>query len=206
MNIPARFTHQLGIRSRQQRRSTVGNPFQHLSAIGIEAVLEHIYQGNNLVDTAATLDVSVTILRTWIENEGQWGKVEEASTLSADGYLSLGMRLAETATDKFQLDKAKAILEHARWLAARLNKSTYGANELPGAGSTVSYVFNVGEGAQVQVVQNAPHASLRDTDPTNNQPAPATFEIEPDIGPFAEPPDPENQHFALMWEHSDEEG
>jgi hypothetical protein len=204
---PQVFNDDLAVRGWQNRRGTIGNPYAYLANVGIEAVLEKLYQGHNLVDTAEALQVSVTLLRSWLDNENYWPRVEEATTLSSEGYLSMGQRLLKGAKTKLELDHAKAMLEHARWMASKVNKPVYGATEVPTAATTVSYVFNVGGHAQI-VAGSTPHALQVPQEDVRT--LPVTFALpgvaEPEVGPFADEvdePGPVEREFAQMWEQTD---
>lgn len=204
---PQSFNDSLEVRGRQNRRGSIGNPYTYLANVGIDAVLEKLYQGHNLVDAAEALQVSITLLRSWLDNEGYWPKVEEATTLSSEGYLSAGQRLLKSATSKLDLDKAKALIEHARWMAGKVNKPMYGTTDVPAAATTVSYVFNVGEHAQI-VAGTGPHALQKPEEDVRV--LPVTFALpaslpgmaEPELGPFADEkdePGPVEREFAALW-------
>jgi hypothetical protein len=200
---PQVFNDDLAVRGWQNRRGTIGNPYAYLANVGIEAVLEKLYQGHNLVDTAEALQVSVTLLRSWLDNENYWPRVEEATTLSSEGYLSMGQRLLRSAKTKLELDHAKAMLEHARWMASKVNKPVYGTTEVPAAATTVSYVFNVGGHAQI-VAGSTPHALQVPQEDVRM--LPVTFALpgvaEPEVGPFADEvdePGPVEREFAALW-------
>jgi len=204
---PQVFADDLAVRGWQNRRGSVGNPYAYLAHVGIDAVLEKLYQGSNLVDVAEALQVSITLLRSWLDNEGYWPKIEEATTLSSEGYLSAGQRLLKTASSKLELDKAKALIEHARWMASKINKPVYGTVEVPAAATTVSYVFNVGGHAQI-VAGTVPHALQKPEEDVRVMPV--TFALpgvaEPEIGPFADEdePSPVEREFAALWSDAGE--
>lgn len=198
---PNTFTDRLDIRSEQTARGTIGNPYAHLNAIGVTAILEYLYKGANLVDVAETINVSVTVLRSWLDNEGHWPRIEEATILSADGYLALGRRLLTAANTKLDMDKAKAILEHARWLAGKINKPVYGTTEVAAAGTTVSFVLNIGgQHATLVAAAQAPQV-LEDAADMYWPPIVMALPgaAEPETGPFNEMPDPRELEFAQEW-------
>jgi len=215
---PTRFNDSLVVRGKQAGRHRIGSPYTHLNNVGIVAVLERLYHGANLVDVASELDVSVTVLRQWLDAEKHWDKVNDATTLSAEGYLSKGQQLLATATDKFELDKAKAMIEHARWMAAKLDKAMYGTTEKAAAATTVSYVFNMGDGSgSVQVLSPAqPRAADDAKAPPMDIPTidfDPTFGGEfaaPQLGRFIEPPikqpskRPDENAFAQMWSSTED--
>lgn len=130
----------------------IGNPYAFLDEIGITPLKEFIYRGATILDLAELINLPVTTIRTWIDKKGYEPDFEEASTLSAEGYIRQGELLLKTAANKFELDKAKAMIEHGRWMASKKDKRTYGTQvgEL-GSGAGVTYVFQVGETANIQV-------------------------------------------------------
>lgn len=130
----------------------IGNPYAFLDEIGITPLKEFIYRGATILDLAELINLPVTTLRTWIDKKGYEPEFEEASTLSAEGYIRQGELLLKTAANKFELDKAKAMIEHGRWMASKKDKRTYGTqvSELGSTGG-VTYVFQVGETANIQI-------------------------------------------------------
>jgi len=177
------------MRARNLRFRGIGNPFAFLAEIGIVPIKEFIYRGATILDLADELNLPVTTIRTWIEESGFQGEVEEASTLSAEGYIRNGEQMLKVAANKFELDKAKAMIEHGRWMASKKDKKTYGqtVQEL-GQTAAVSYTFIVGDNAAVQVNTAPPDSRAL------NQPAsedkPLTFTLG-DTNPFQveRPPD-----------------
>lgn len=188
-NVPSTYRDSLSMRARNLRFRGIGNPFAFLTEIGIVPLKEFIYRGATILDLADELNLPVTTIRTWIEESGFQGEVEEASTLSAEGYIRNGEQMLKTAANKFELDKAKAMIEHGRWMASKKDKKTYGqtAQEL-GQTAAVSYTFIVGDNAAVQVNASPPDARALNQTPTD--PVPVTFNLG-DTNPFQveRPPD-----------------
>lgn len=151
------YTGLLTTKSTNLRFRGIGNPYAFLDEIGIVPLKEYIYRGATILDLAETLNLPVTTIRTWVEQKGLESEFDEASTLSAEGYIRQGETLLKTATNKFELDKAKAMIEHGRWMASKKDKRTYGTQpgEL-GAPAGVTYIFQVGESANIQVNHKAP--------------------------------------------------
>ena len=129
--LPMRFRH-------------IGNPFAFLNDVGIVPILEFIYKGNLLQDVAEVLNVSFTVLRGWVENEGHGPAIEEAERVSAEGFLAEAQRRLRCAKNGFELAQAKEMVRHAQFMASKKNKGTYGGSDaLGGSGGSVSYVFNI---------------------------------------------------------------
>lgn len=151
----------------------IGNPYAFLNDVGIIPVLEYIYKGNLLIDVAECLNVSLTILRTWVENEQHGAAVEEAEMLSAEGYLAEGMKRMRNAQTGFELTQAREMIKHAQFMASKKNKKTYGNQESTQAGAGVSYVFNIGATTTApQLAQAAASIIEHDAQPELNVPTP----------------------------------
>jgi hypothetical protein len=146
--------------------------------IGLVPIKEFLYRGATIIDLADELNLPVTTLRTWIDENGYQGEVEEASVLSAEGYIRNGEVMLKAAITKFDLDKAKAMIEHGRWMASKKDKKTYGqsAAEL-GQQAAVSYTFIVGDNAAVQVNANNPAPDPKALN-ANVQDMPVTFSLD----------------------------
>jgi hypothetical protein len=127
----------------------MGNPFAFLDEIGLMPIKEYLYHGANIIDIAEQLNLPITIIQTWIAENNYGPDIEEASVISAEGYIYQGEKLLKLATTKFDLDKAKALLEHGRFMAGKKNKKVYGTVQDVAAGpAAVSYTFNVGHMVQ----------------------------------------------------------
>lgn len=150
--IPTVFTDSLSQRARLARYNGVGNPFYFLNVIGLIPIKERIFKGATLLEVAEELNLPLTALHRWIENEGHEAEIEQAEIESAEGYIVEGQRMVRNAQNKFDLDKGRQMIEHGRWMASKKDKKTYGntVGEL-GQGAQVSYVFNIGDGSNVQI-------------------------------------------------------
>lgn len=139
-----RYDDNLAARVFTHRFRHVGNPYAFLNDIGVVPMLEFIYKGNLLIDVAEALNVSYTILTTWVENEGHSEAIDEAQRISAEGYLAEGLRRLREAKSEFELKRAKEMVAHARFMASKKDKTQYGTTEQTGVEKAgVSYVFNI---------------------------------------------------------------
>jgi hypothetical protein len=190
-NPPTSFRDSIALRARNIRFRGIGNPYAFLSEIGLVPIKEYIYRGATILDLADELNLPVTTLRTWIEENGYQGELEEASTLSAEGYIRQGEIMLKAAANKFDLDKAKAMIEHGRWMASKKDKKTYGqsAAEL-GQQAAVSYTFIVGENSAVQINASQSQPDTRALNQTGSEIKPVTFSLD-QTNPFQidRPPD-----------------
>lgn len=155
--VPASYDDDLVMRCFPHRYRRVGTPHEYLTNIGIEAIVEYISKGHLLIDVAEAVNVPLMVLRRWVEEEGYLNTIEEAETLSAEGYLAEGMRRLRNATCEFELRRAKEMIRHAQYMASKKNKPTYGEQANRGPTAPVTYVFNV---AGRTVSPNAPGAPV----------------------------------------------
>lgn len=158
---PTAFRDSLAVRARSLRFRGVGSPYSFLEDIGIVPVKEFIYKGAMLIDVAEVLNVSVTVLKRWIKDEGYEEEIDEASIASAEGYIANGERLLKSAETPFQLNKAKALIEHGRFMASKKDKKTYGAQlAIEGSLTAVHYVFAVPASTPVELDAHVPKQSI----------------------------------------------
>lgn len=185
------FSDSLILRAKNLRFRGIGNPFAFLNEIGIVPIKEFIYRGATIIDLAETLNLSITTLRIWIEENNYQGELEDASTLSAEGYIRQGELMLKTATNKFELDKAKAMIEHGRFMASKKDKKTYGntQGELGGP-AAISYIFQVGESANIQVNTHQADPKSINSPTNSSQDTPVVFSVD-QTNPFIpdRPPD-----------------
>lgn len=206
---PVFYRDSIQARAAPIRYRKIGNPYGFLNSIGIEALLDEIRKGHNIVDIAESLDISIGILLNWIENEQHTQEIEKAFQFSAEGYLSeAGKQLRNAKTD-FELKRAKEIAAHGRFMASKMDRNKYGAEAQKGkTGNMVSFVLHLGgekktieanivdgEATRVstqhaEIYQTETAFILRPTAPPDGVmfPTPAGV-VEPDaIGPFEEAP------------------
>jgi hypothetical protein len=152
---PILYEDSLNLRAAPLKYRRIGNPYAFLNAIGIDAVLEYIYKGNNIVGVAEQLGISITILLNWAENEGHMQKLEDAHKFSAEGYLHEAATLLRTARTEFDLKKADKVANHGRFMASKLDKSKYGAdNKTQGNTAGVTFVMHMGDRTATVSLQN----------------------------------------------------
>lgn len=201
---PIFYKDSLAARAAPTRYRNIGNPYAFLTGIGIDAILEEMYKGRNIVDVAKTLNVSITILLNWITNEGHMQAVDAAAKWSAEGYISEASEMLRSASNDFELKKAKELATHGRFMASKLNRGTYG-QEKPDAAPPVgvTFIMHMGEktlhmptiDAKVVATQT-PDEITQDDHTFSIRPYRAMFNatknpevVEPDaIGPFEPEP------------------
>lgn len=169
--LPAIYDDDLAKRCFPHRFRRIGNPYAYLNEIGISPIIEFIYKGHLLIDVAEAVDVPLTALQVWVENEGHTRAIAEAETQSAEGYLAEGMRRLRTAQTEFELRRAKEMIKHAQYMASKKNKAMYGEAVNTKPNSDVTYIFNIPGGTDI------PSAIGRVIDSTSNRVAEQTAEV-----------------------------
>lgn len=160
-NLPAVFNDSLRLRAKQIRFRGVGNPFEFLDSIGLVPIKEFLYRGANMIDIADVVNLPLTLIHRWIEQNGYSAEIEEASVISAEGYIYKGEQLLQRAENKFELDKAKAMLEHGRFMASKKDKKRYGnQSDLLPPGTGVTYVFNISGEQRVETKVAEPEKEI----------------------------------------------
>lgn len=144
--LPVVFQDSLALRAKQIRFRGIGNPYAFLDSIGLVPIKEFLFRGANMIDIADVLNIPLTLLHNWIDSNNHTAEIEAASVISAEGYIYKGEQLLKNAENKFELDKAKAMLEHGRFMASKKDKKKYGTQaELLAPGAGVTYIFNITE-------------------------------------------------------------
>lgn len=197
MSAPVYFSDSLAARAAPLRYRQIGNPYAFLNGIGIEAVLEQIYRGNNIVDVARMLDIGIGVLLNWLNNEGHMQKVEEATVFSAEGHLSDAARLLREASTDFEFKKAKELASHGRFMATKLNRTKYGDTQkaLPPS-NQLQFVLHMGGMAPQKitgtVIENEAPPQHLEMDRREGVfslfPTPQGVAAPDAIGPFEAPP------------------
>jgi hypothetical protein len=192
---PLYFKDSLAVRAAQQRYKQIGSPFAFLQRIGIDAILEDVYKGNNIVDVAKKLNVSIGILLTWLENEGHMATIEKAYTFSAEGYISESMSLLREAQTDFELKKAKEVAKMGQFMASKMDKSKYGNDNKHATSAPVQFIMHIGDKSARIDVHDAANGAIESTAttiPREIQRTSDSFSILPIAPPPADvkPPDP----------------
>lgn len=153
--LPQYFDEDLVKRCFPIRFRNIGNPNAYLNELGIRPILEYIYKGHLLIDVAEATNVPLTVLRLWIEHEKYFEEIQEAETLSAEGFLAEGMKRLRTARTEFELKRANSIIKHAQYMATKKNKPVYGETTSKETGNVVHYEFNIGNSASPEALNTA---------------------------------------------------
>jgi len=199
---PVLYSDSIQARAAPNRYRQIGSPYAFLNAIGIDAVLEEVYKGSNIVDVAQRINISIGVFLAWLHEEGHIQRFEDATKMSAEGYLSEAGRLLRNAQNDFELKKATKIADHGRFLASKLDKQRYGQdNTKLGNATGVTFVMHIGGHTQSIQTMVEPDHVIRHT-PPEIRTIEGTFAILPnpttptpegvlepeDIGPFEDAP------------------
>jgi hypothetical protein len=154
MSAPIFYRDSLASRAAPQRFRQIGNPYAFLNGVGIEAMLDEIRKGHNLVEIAEVLDVSIGVLLRWIDVEGHTTHIDEAFKFSAEGHLAKAAKAISQAENDFQLKKAKEMANHGRFMASKMDRNKYGAEaQKTATGNIVQFVLHMGQGAPPKVIE-----------------------------------------------------
>lgn len=142
---PVLFKDRLSDRAAPNGQMRIGNPYAWLNTIGIAPILEELCRGNNIVDVASTLNVSITVLTNWVEQEGYSVQVDKAITFSAEGYVSQARKLIKAADNDFQLRKATLLTRHSEFMASKVNKPKFGGEMSKAPSGGVTFIMHMGD-------------------------------------------------------------
>lgn len=146
-NTPIFFRDSIAARAAPLKFRQIGNPYAFLNAVGIEAMLDEIRKGHNLVEIAEVLDVSIGILLRWIDAELHTQAVDDAFKFSAEGHIAAAGKAIKNASNEFELKKAKELANHGRFMASKMDRHRYGAEQQKNnTGNVVQFVLHMGQG------------------------------------------------------------
>lgn len=105
------------------KRSTV----EILDAFGTDAVCDLLLEGHSMSYVARKAGVSMGQFWSWLVLDSERSaKIHEARVRAAARYEEMGLERLESASDPFELSKAKEIAQHLRWRAAKIAPKQYG--------------------------------------------------------------------------------
>lgn len=97
------------------------------TAFGLDRICEMIIAGESLTSIAARIDVHVSTLIEWSEEDPQRSaRMREARHHSGRIWDERAESVIIQAGDKFELDKAKELAHHYRWRAKAISPREYG--------------------------------------------------------------------------------
>lgn len=132
----------------EKKATTAG---QRMEAYGIDAIADDVSGAKTMTEIAAAIGVTVGQLSTWIAADVEHSaRVREARTVAARYWDERSEKEILSASDPFELARAKELAHHYRWRAAKIAPKEYGDkvhNEHTGANggaiqvaSTVTFV------------------------------------------------------------------
>lgn len=149
MNAPIFFRDSIAARAAPLRFRQIGNPYAFLNDVGVEPMLDEVRKGHNLVEIAEVLDVSIGVLLRWIDAEGHVTAFDEAFKFSAEGHLAAAAKAIKGANNDFELKKAKELANHGRFMASKMDRHKYGAEQQKqNTGNVVQFVLHMGQASK----------------------------------------------------------
>ena len=110
------------------RKKSLVPPHEVAEALGFDAAIERIENGDSMREIAGELGVSVGFIHGWLRSSVERSaRVDAAMEMSAESWLDRGLNELTTAPDsKNALLKARAIEQHCARRAAIRNPKRYG--------------------------------------------------------------------------------
>jgi len=97
-----------------------------INAYGLDAVCNDIMNGLPLRTIAKNLGVDIASLCKWKAQPQHSARVNDAMAATAEYWDQIAVHGLESATDAFELAKAKEIAHHYRWRASKIAPKLYG--------------------------------------------------------------------------------
>lgn len=108
----------------EKKATTAG---QRMEAYGIDAIAEDVSGAKTMTEIAAAIGVTVGQLSTWIAADVEHSaRVREARTVAARYWDERSEKEILSASDPFELARAKELAHHYRWRAAKIAPKEYG--------------------------------------------------------------------------------
>ena len=108
----------------EKKATTAG---QRMEAYGIDAIADDVSGAKTMTEIAAAIGVTVGQLSTWIAADVEHSaRVREARTVAARYWDERSEKEILSASDPFELAKAKELAHHYRWRAAKIAPKEYG--------------------------------------------------------------------------------
>lgn len=98
-----------------------------LEAIGIDGLCERILAGESQAAIARSIGMYPSQLHAWIEADPERSaRARAARTQSADSYADKAEQVLLSASDPFEVTKARELAQHYRWMAKVRKPNEYG--------------------------------------------------------------------------------
>ena len=108
----------------EKKATTAG---QRMEAYGIDAIADDVSGAKTMTEIAAAIGVTVGQLSTWIAADVERSaRVREARTVAARYWDERSEKEILSASDPFELARAKELAHHYRWRAAKIAPKEYG--------------------------------------------------------------------------------
>lgn len=98
-----------------------------LQDIGIDGLCERLRKGESEVQIARSLGISNSWLSEWINaNPERSARAKAARMAAADAYADKAEQVLIEASDPFEIQKARELAHHYRWMAKTRDPRQYG--------------------------------------------------------------------------------
>lgn len=114
-----------------------------ITPLTTELFLHQVQDGRTLSAAAKALSLTATQLREMIDKHISEHELKKAMRLGAEVLVDEAGEMLKMADSKEDIEKAKAIAQHYRWLASKLNKVQYGETTKVEQAVAPSYEFNI---------------------------------------------------------------
>lgn len=109
----------------------------------VELFLHKIQEGYTLAGAARALSLNQKQLKELTDRHIIESELHAAMKMGAEVVLDEATQSLRLASEPFELEQAKALAQHFRWLASKLNKKQYGDAVKVDQNVAPSYEFNI---------------------------------------------------------------
>ena len=136
----------MGTEDKPKRKA--GAAQKKLDAIGTEKMAERIANGETYSEIAGIAGVGLGALCAWIETDPERSHAcTRAREVSAQAFEERAQEEIESASDQFELAKAKELAIHWRWRAKAVNPRRYGDKVAVGGADDLPAIKGLGDDA-----------------------------------------------------------
>ena len=130
-----------------------GEKLESLRALGVDAFLDRIENGEFVKQIARSMGLSSRTIRDWIKQEGAWDRYLESRTIAAEAYDIKAEQVLTDAKTKEDISRARELAHHYRWRSAAINPGTYGSRQTIDLNTTVDDMTDEQVDAKIAALQ-----------------------------------------------------
>lgn len=125
-------------------------PQEILSELGLKAICERIIGGQSYRELARELGISVGSLTWWIDGDEERSHACAcAREAAAQSFDEIALENIESASDPFELAKAREMATHLRWRAKAVNQKKYGDKQQLDVKAEVSMLYDMDQALEM---------------------------------------------------------